>query len=89
MTKIHLRIFTLLFMNSIGITLALLGAGIAPNFGFGSTWAAAAHIQAATPTPTLEVASRAGSTDGIMLMGLVIVVIVLLPILLRRSTWRR
>ena len=54
-----------------------------------SVAAAAVHYQASTPTPLPGAGSRAGSTDGIMLMGVVIVIIVLLPILLRRSTWTK
>ncbi len=42
-----------------------------------------------TPTPTPEGISHPGSTDGIMLMGIIIVIIVLLPILFRRGTWTK
>ncbi len=42
-----------------------------------------------TPTPTPEGISHPGSTDGIMLMGIIIVIIVLLPIVLRRDTWTK
>ena len=42
-----------------------------------------------TPTPTLEGISHPGSTDGIMLMGIIIVIIVLLPIIFRRGTWTK
>ena len=52
--------------------------------------------QEATATPTVmadsidtaaEVVEDAGSTDGIMLMAVVIVLIVIIPILLRRQAW--
>jgi hypothetical protein len=49
--------------------------------------ARAALYQGNTPTPVADAVSRAGSTDGIMVMGIVIVIIVLLPILIRRSLW--
>jgi hypothetical protein len=45
--------------------------------------------QAATPTPTPQPISHPGSTDGIMLMGIIIVLIILLPIIFRRSTWTK
>ncbi len=48
---------------------------------------AVAPLQDATPTPTEAPASQAGSTDGIMWMSLVIMAIVLLPILTRKSLW--
>jgi hypothetical protein len=38
-------------------------------------------------TATAEARSDAGSTDGIMLMGVVIMLIVIIPILLRRQSW--
>lgn len=53
-------------------------------------------FQEATATPTLqtdtivaaaEAIEDAGSTDGIMLMAVVIVLIVIIPILLRRGAW--
>jgi hypothetical protein len=55
----------------------------------GSTARAVAFYQASTPTPIPEAVSRGGSTDAIMLMGVVIVIIVLLPILLRRGFWTK
>jgi hypothetical protein len=45
--------------------------------------------QAATPTPTPQSLSHPGSTDGIMLMGVIIFLIILLPIIFSRSTWTR
>lgn len=50
---------------------------------------AAAVYQAASPTPTEQAVSVAGSTDGIILMGVIIVVIILLPLLVRKSTWKK
>jgi hypothetical protein len=40
----------------------------------------------ATPEVT-ENGSEIGSTDGIVLMGIIIVMIVVLPVLLRRKSW--
>ena len=55
-----------------------------------------ASLQEANATPTLqsetiiateETVEDVGSTDGIMLMAVVIVLIVIIPILLRRQAW--
>lgn len=42
-------------------------------------------IQQTTPTPLLINASEIGSTDGIFVMGIVIVFIVILPLLFRKK----
>jgi len=43
-----------------------------------------------TPSPQPEVDhSEVGSTDGIMIMGGVIALIVIVPILLKRKSWAR
>jgi len=41
-------------------------------------------LQQATPTPQLEDASEIGSTDGILIMGVVIVLIVTLPLIFQK-----
>jgi len=41
-----------------------------------------------TPTPQAQDNSEMGSTDGIVLMGGVIVLIIFAPILINRKTWR-
>ncbi len=69
--------------------LALISALSSPVLLIKPVAGAAALYQASTPTPIPEAVSQAGSTDGIMLMGVVIVLIVLLPILFRRSTWTK
>ena len=50
---------------------------------------APSHLQQTTPTPTDSDASVAGSTDGIVWMGIVIALIVLVPMLVTRLTWSR
>jgi len=52
-----------------------------------ATFGAAAFFVQTSPTPQGEDVSEIGSTDGIVLMGVVIVMIVVVPILLRRKTW--
>jgi len=79
----------------IGLILAVLSAAVgtvSPNAGGNNLLAAAQNLQAASPTPTptptaTEDISRIGSTDGIVLMGIVIVLIIAIPILLRRKAW--
>jgi hypothetical protein len=81
-----------------GVILALISAFVSgtrvsavseSDLLFSPNSAAAALYQAATPTPVSGAVSRAGSTDGIMVMGVIIVIIVLLPILFKRSLWTK
>lgn len=46
---------------------------------------AALSLQATTPTPPAEDVSEVGSTDGIVIMGVVIVIIVTLPALFHKK----
>ena len=98
MNKRILRTLYPVLMVLTGIVLALLsalvtGASVSavskPDLHFNSNAAAAAFYQAATPIPAAGAVSRAGSTDSIMVMGVVIVIIVLVPILFRRSMWTK
>ncbi|MEW6402858.1 MAG: hypothetical protein AB1649_13735 [Chloroflexota bacterium] len=52
-----------------------------------ASFGAAAFFAQPTPTTEVEGNSEIGSTDGIVLMGVVIVMIVVVPILLRRNKW--
>jgi hypothetical protein len=76
-------------MVGSGMMLALTNAVVTPDLLTKSGAGATAVFSATTPTPVPKVISQGGSTDGIMLMGVVIVIIVLLPILLRRSIWTK
>lgn len=49
----------------------------------------AGPTQIPTPTPTGAGISHPGSTDGIMLMGIIIVIIILLPLVFRRAIWSK
>ncbi|NWF63585.1 MAG: hypothetical protein HXY38_04685 [Chloroflexi bacterium] len=46
--------------------------------------AGSAVIQQATPSPQVTNVSEIGSTDGIMIMGIVIVLIITLPLIFRK-----
>jgi hypothetical protein len=73
----------------VSLVLALMSAAathmILPRSG-DHLFAAALFFQT-TPTPAQADRSEVGSTDGIVVMGFVIVTIVLLPILIRRKAW--
>jgi len=73
----------------LSIALALMSAALTQRIQpkEGSTLAAAALFLQTTPTPEQVDRSEIGSTDGIVVMGFVLVVIVILPILLRRKAW--
>ncbi len=47
--------------------------------------AASLSMQIATSTPPAEDRSEVGSTDGIVIMGFVLVIVVTLPVLFRRK----
>lgn len=87
MTRKYLHNFRPAFLLVIGLLLAglvaLLGSAPANQTG------AAALRLGLTATPAPQPVSEAGSTDWIVLMGVVIVLIVILPIIFRRRTWAR
>lgn len=75
---------------SISLLIALFSMAVTytakyPDSALSTT---AAYFLQATPTPPGEVdRTEVGSTDGIVVMGGVIVLIVLVPILIRRKSW--
>jgi len=73
-----LAIFSILIVSTINHYTAARGN---PASG-------ALYLQIATPTEVAEDASEIGSTDGIVLMGVIIVLIVTVPILLQRKHWQ-
>ncbi|MDL1941985.1 hypothetical protein FBQ99_06510 [Chloroflexi bacterium CFX2] len=73
-------IITVLLVILIGI-LAL--TNFSPSLASAPV-AGAAGIQQTTPTPPGGDASEIGSTDGILVMGVVITVIIILPLLFRK-----
>jgi hypothetical protein len=86
--KKNLRILRPAIMLGIGLSLSVIGASLGPGDA-GANLAAVALVQTVTPTPTPQAVSHVGSTDGIMLMSIIITIIILLPIVLRRNTWTR
>lgn len=79
-------------ISSFGILAALLIALIvilamsnfSPSLESGQLAGSASLMQQATPTPGNADASEIGSTDGILFMGIVIVLIVTLPLLFHK-----
>ena len=71
------------------LLLALFSAALtysAPPAMQGHLAAAASFLQP-TATPKPQGLSQIGSTDGIVVMGFVIVLIIVIPILLQRKSW--
>lgn len=77
-----LGIFTLLFAL---LVFALAITNFNPPVAFAQNTDAASTLQQATATPIAGQVSEIGSTDGILVMGIVIVLIVTLPLLLRKK----
>ena len=73
----------------LGLVLALFSAALnysAPP-AIQADFPAASFFLQITPTPKPEDLSVIGSTDGIIVMGFVIAIIIIVPILLRRKSW--
>jgi energy-coupling factor transporter transmembrane protein EcfT len=73
----------------LGLVLALFSAALTysapPNLQ--RDLASAEFFLQPTTTPESEDLSEIGSTDGIVVMGLVIALIIVIPILVRRNSW--
>ena len=79
-----------IIMIGFSLVFALLSVGLTYTVqpgGHGNLSAAAFFFQETTPTPTQVDRSEIGSTDGIAVMGFVLVAIVILPIVLRKKAW--
>jgi hypothetical protein len=88
MKKFHIRLVGLLISLMVILLIFTISArsfASAPQVE--EKIGAAAFFFQATPTPQVQDKSEVGSTDGIVLMGVVIVMIIVVPILLRRKTW--
>jgi predicted membrane protein len=75
----------------LGFVLALLSAALTystPPAMQGNFGGAAAFFMQSTLTPPSQDLSEIGSTDGIVIMGFLIAVIIVIPILIQRESWR-
>jgi hypothetical protein len=80
-------LFPIVFVCLVA-ALALANSATSPGFLRTSRAIAAAPHQGATPTPEVAGHSVPGSTDALLWTTMAIVVIVLLPVVTRRSLWR-
>ena len=70
----------------IGLMLALISAAVGQPVAFGQAGTPTAVV---TATPSAVSSSEIGSTDGLVFVSAIIVVIILTPMLLRWKTWLR
>ena len=74
---------------ALGLLLALFSAALtfATTPATEGNFGGAAFFMQSTSTPPPQDISEVGSTDGIVIMGALIALIIIVPILLRRSSW--
>ena len=80
----------LIITVGLGSLLALFSAAITystPPAMAGAFGAAAFLVLQPTSTPKPKDLSEIGSTDGIVVMGILIALIIIIPILLHRKSW--
>ncbi len=83
------RLLRPLITVGLGLVLALFSAALSFSASPSTTanpGLSDSFLQA-TITPQAEDVSEVGSTDGIMVMGFVIGLIIIIPILMRRKSW--
>ena len=74
----------------VGLMLALFSAALTystPPAMQENTAGVAAYLLQSTATPQPKDMSEIGSTDGIVIMGILIALIIIVPILLQRKSW--
>ena len=86
MDKKHWQILLSAILVGIGILIVLTASSFKPLADQGSYNAVTASPTLITPTASVKAVSQPGSTNWITLMGVIIVLIVVLPVLFRRST---
>ncbi len=85
MSAKHLFGITLLLLGTLAILFVLTNFNLPTvSANSGAVNSAALHQSTATPQP--EDNSKVGSTDGILMMGVVIVLVITLPLALRKKT---
>jgi hypothetical protein len=85
--KITSQTFRIVFWILLGIALSLTSLALNRPVPPAQDASATPTLQEDTFVATVEVVEGVGSTDGIMLMAVVIVLIVIIPILLKRRAW--
>lgn len=74
---------------ALGLVMAVLSAVTSPMLGNNGNVAQGALLLQVTPTPTPIRLSEIGSTDGIVLMAIFIVLVVIVPVMVWRRSWAR
>lgn len=87
MRRIPLRPLIILTISLLIALSCAAATQIAGTFGPNNTTTASLLLQTSPTPPVEEDRSEVGSTDGIVVMGGVIVLIVLVPILLQYKSW--
>jgi hypothetical protein len=85
--KIKIQTIRVSFWIILGIAILLTNLALSRTSGMLQESTATPAIQADTVVATEEARNEAGSTNWIMLMAVVIVLIVIIPILLKRQAW--
>lgn len=80
---------TIIILASLAIAFVSAAVTFTPRVSSSSYYSAtAAYFLQNTPNLQEEDRSVVGSTDGIVVMGGIIVLIVLVPVLLKRGAWK-
>ena len=72
---------------TLGVAVGLANLAFNPPRGFAHTKTSISMSATQTKESQAEIEQDVGSTDGIVLVSAFIVLIVVIPILLRRNTW--
>ncbi len=89
MNRRFLRILYPVLILLTGIALAVISAAFSSTLRIDPGLDSAVLYQASTPTPAAKAVSNPGSTDGLVVMSIIIVIIVLAPIIFRKSVWTK
>ena len=88
--KIMKKLVRSTIVLGISLMIALFGAAltyVTPPAAMQLDFPPAAFFQQPTSTPQVQDVSEIGSTDGIIVLGGIIVLIVIVPIFLYRKAW--
>ncbi len=84
-----LKILRPVLLMAMGLLLAVVSAVTSPLLVREGNIAQGALLAQVTVTPTPVEISEVGSTDGIVLMAIFIVLIVIVPVIIWRRSWAR
>jgi hypothetical protein len=84
-----LKILRPVLLIAIGLLLAIVSAVTSPLLAIEGNVAQGALLAQPTVTPTAVELSEIGSTDGIVLMAIFIVLVVIVPVIIWRRSWAR